>query len=60
MHRENFLTLFVYKDHDFNGVMARDKDQQVEFDEVASKSTTSHEVFPHESLKNKVQCSPRN
>lgn len=39
--------------------MARDKDQQVKFGEVTSKSTNVHELFPHEILKNSVQSSLR-
>lgn len=54
MHIEKFLILSGSKDHVFVGVMVGDKDQQDEFGEVASKSTTVHEFFPHQILKNKV------
>jgi len=54
----NFPNLFASKDHVFSGVTAGDKDQKVEFGEVASKSTTIHEPFTHEiKKKERVQGS---
>lgn len=55
MHINIFPILFASKDHAVVGVMVGDKDHQVEFDEVAFKSTIVHEIFPHKSLKNRVQ-----
>jgi len=57
MHIEKFLILFAFKYHEFFRFMAKDKDHQVEFEEVASKSKTIHEIFPHEFLENRVQWS---
>lgn len=54
MHIENSLILSAPKDHVFARVMHIDKDHQVDFDEVASKSTGVHKIFPHEFLKNRV------
>ena len=49
-----FPNLYVSKYHVVVGLVARTEDHQVEIDEVASKSTTDHEIFPHKFLKNRV------
>ena len=49
-----FSNLYASKYHAVAGVIVGDKEQQVEFDEVESKSPTVHEIY-HEFLKNRVQ-----
>ena len=48
MHIENLLIIYASKDNVVVEVMIGDKNHQVKFDEVASKSTIVHELFPHD------------